>query len=492
VRLSALVQTSNGALVPVGPLGDPRVTAAVTTDLLRPARYLGGGELVLTGLVWWRPGHPERTRVFVAELVAAGVAALAAGEAELGRVPADVVDACAEAGLPLLRVPESVAFVAVIEHVARHVSPRRGDAVAAVLSRHRELMSAAAAGLDAVIGLVSGDLGLRCWVLTPTGRVVAGSAAAPDPRECRLLAQHYLRAPRLPHRVRRAGGRVVSLFATGDVRARSPVLAVGEDHADWDPSRYEVVAELVGLVALDQERATAGGEPGNALAAALCAPAGLVEVRAALGRAGLDPDATYVLAVGDGPDAAAVLTEVLAERSGPGRLGRSGETTVALVAGDDAGTLVAGARTVLELLAPGRPSAEVRIGVSDPVGGEGLLTAVASARAVAATVPGPGVGGPERMASHGLLLSAVPTQVRAAYRERVLGALLDHDRRHRTELVSTLATYLDCSGSWSRCAQRLHVHVNTLRYRVARIEALTGRDLRQLTDQTDLLLALRL
>jgi DNA-binding PucR family transcriptional regulator len=102
------------------------------------------------------------------------------------------------------------------------------------------------------------------------------------------------------------------------------------------------------------------------------------------------------------------------------------------------------------------------------------------------------VAGPDRLASHALLLAAVPDQLRDAYRERVLGPLLEHDRRHRTELVRTLAAYLDCSGSWSRCAEAMHLHVNTLRYRIERIEALTGRDLRHLPDQADLLLALHL
>ena len=72
----------------------------------------------------------------------------------------------------------------------------------------------------------------------------------------------------------------------------------------------------------------------------------------------------------------------------------------------------------------------------------------------------------------------------------MLGPLLEHDRAHRTDLVRTLAAYLECSGSWSRCAARMHLHVNTLRYRIEKIEALTGRDLRRLPDQVDLLLAL--
>jgi DNA-binding PucR family transcriptional regulator len=136
----------------------------------------------------------------------------------------------------------------------------------------------------------------------------------------------------------------------------------------------------------------------------------------------------------------------------------------------------------------------VRIGVSDVVGDDSaLLAAVAEARAVAATVsPGPAVAGPDRLASSALLLAAVPAELRRGYVERVLGPLLDHDRVHRTDLVGTLRTYLDCSGSWSRCADRMHLHVNTLRYRVERIQALTGRDLRRLDDQIDLLMAVRL
>ena len=70
--LSALVESADGGLVPVsGPGPDPEVESVVTTDLLDPGRYLNGGELVLTGLAWWRPGRPARSRQFVAALVRA-------------------------------------------------------------------------------------------------------------------------------------------------------------------------------------------------------------------------------------------------------------------------------------------------------------------------------------------------------------------------------------------------------------------------------------
>ena len=56
--------------------------------------------------------------------------------------------------------------------------------------------------------------------------------------------------------------------------------------------------------------------------------------------------------------------------------------------------------------------------------------------------------------------------------------------------VHTLRVFLDCSGSWKRAADRLHLHVNTLRYRIERIGQLTGRDLTDLADQVDLYIAL--
>ena len=49
-----------------------------------------------------------------------------------------------------------------------------------------------------------------------------------------------------------------------------------------------------------------------------------------------------------------------------------------------------------------------------------------------------------------------------------------------------------CSGSWNAAAAKMYVHVNTVRYRIRRVEELTGRDLSSLTDQVDFLLALRI
>ena len=55
--------------------------------------------------------------------------------------------------------------------------------------------------------------------------------------------------------------------------------------------------------------------------------------------------------------------------------------------------------------------------------------------------------------------------------------LLDHDREHGTEYVSTLRAYLDSLGDTAVAAARMHIHTNTLRYRLRRVAELSEADL---------------
>jgi hypothetical protein len=92
---------------------------------------------------------------------------------------------------------------------------------------------------------------------------------------------------------------------------------------------------------------------------------------------------------------------------------------------------------------------------------------------------------------HELLLASVPVPVLRSLRERLLGPVREYDARHKADLLPTLTSFLACDGSWSACAARMYVHVNTVRYRIGRIESLTGRDLSVLADRVDFFLALR-
>jgi hypothetical protein len=52
----------------------------------------------------------------------------------------------------------------------------------------------------------------------------------------------------------------------------------------------------------------------------------------------------------------------------------------------------------------------------------------------------------------------------------VIEAIRDFDAAHRTEFLLTLRAYLDAGSNIAKTAKRLHVHGNTIRYRVARLE----------------------
>ena len=122
------------------------------------------------------------------------------------------------------------------------------------------------------------------------------------------------------------------------------------------------------------------------------------------------------------------------------------------------------------------------------------MTAERPAPAAPPGPPGPGAGPeppPHQPPLHQALLASVPAPVLRASRDRLLGPLQEYDDRHNAQLIGTLRSFLDCDGSWAACASLMYVHVNTVRYRISRVEALTGRDLSALADRVDFFLALR-
>jgi DNA-binding PucR family transcriptional regulator len=547
MRLRALLDTDALGLRLLGGEAelDRAVRGVMTTDLRDPSRYLAGGELVLTGMAWRR--GPADSEGFVRLLAAAGVAGLAVGEAELRAIPDDLVAACARHHLPLFAVDERVAFAAITEHVTRQVSGERAGDLAAVVERHRRLMAPgpAGSGPEAVLDLLGSDLDLRAWVLSATGREVAEAGQGlPAPVRAELAGAQQTAARggrRGPYRMA-VQGRTYSLFPVRagatetDPRARVLTdwfLAVEADAGDWPEERLELLRGVTQLIAVEREWRDTARAVGRRLAGEIfelvaggAAPA---ETGARLRAAAqvLVPDTqgeTYwqiVVAQVDwavggpaaGPTAQALLEEVLAGPAGAAErvaVAQAEGQAVALVplpgdgAGDGAGGAYAPltADSLLGLLRgplarglgeDGRLTVGVSAAVHSPDGLRGALEEARHARRVAAARPGTvSVAGHEELASHVLLLPFVPDDVRRAFTARLLDPLRAYDRRHRSELISTLEAFLDCDGSWTRCAARLHLHVNTLRYRITRIEQLTGRDLSRLEDKLDFFLALRM
>ncbi|WP_406398903.1 PucR family transcriptional regulator ligand-binding domain-containing protein [Streptomyces sp. NBC_00879] len=564
MRLHALLETEALGLRLLGGEDelDRGVRGVMTTDLRDPSRYLSGGELVLTGLAWRHSA--EDSEPFVRILASAGVAGLAAGEAELGNIPGDLVEACSRHRLPLFAVNESVAFATITEYVVRQVSGERAGDLAAVVDRHRRLMTSgpAGGGPEVVLDLLGSDLDLRAWVLSPTGRQIAGAGdPLPGPVSATLAGEH-LAATRTgrrgPHRAT-VGGATYSLFpirntgrgaapASRDVRESvlsDWLLAVEADAGDWPAARLDLLQGVTQLIAVERDRREAARTVRRRLAQEVlelvqtgAAPAEIAaRLRVAapvllpglgtaphwqvvVARVEWEQDAAAGAAIEAGPVAQSLLEEILVDPAAEGSdsgdriaVAHTGDEAIALVplpalpvdpegpdvesteAGLHADALLGSVRDPLSagLDGDGRLTLGVSAAVSSAEGLRGALEEARHARRVAAARPGRVcAAGHHELASHVLLLPFVPDDVRRAFTARLLDPLRDYDRRHRAELIPTLEAFLDCDGSWTRCATRLHLHVNTLRYRVGRIEQLTSRDLSRLEDKLDFFLALRM
>jgi PucR family transcriptional regulator, purine catabolism regulatory protein len=84
-----------------------------------------------------------------------------------------------------------------------------------------------------------------------------------------------------------------------------------------------------------------------------------------------------------------------------------------------------------------------------------------------------------------LLSAADPAELRAR-----VDLVLDPLRGH-PQLLETLVAYLSADQNVNAAAEALHVHPNSLRYRLGRVEELLGRTLRSPATLADLYLALR-
>lgn len=485
------------------------IGGVMATDLEDPARFLQPGEIVLSGLVWWSSdGDPAKADRFVSALREAGAVALLAGEETHGEVPAALVDACRTHRVALLAVPAHTSFRAVTEAVYLRQWGELGrrptdhyalpENVRVDLDRALERGASAAELLD----LSFAHLGTPdCHLLTGSGRTVARTATAAE-----LPAQRAAEAVRGRH------GTTVRVEADDSV-FDTWYLHLPED-ARVPPRILHEIGELVGRHRRRGDRRTAPRRQAHEeLVTRVSAAYGEANaLEEGLRSCGLADAAAYTVVVAvsenadDPGDAAAALTEGLRHQGAVASAvaARPGGEAVAVLAHepDPGGEVPARLREVWPLLHACRPGAALHAGVSDPVPGPGDLPgalaqaryALAGARSAtpadAAAVPAARVARPADLADLRTLLAGVPADVRAVYQDTVLGPLLDAGKGSNATLLETLEVFLAHNCSWARTAEALHLHVNTVHYRVERIEALTGRDLSRLDHKLDLRAAL--
>lgn len=79
----------------------------------------------------------------------------------------------------------------------------------------------------------------------------------------------------------------------------------------------------------------------------------------------------------------------------------------------------------------------------------------------------------------------------SSFYEQTLSALVKYDEQYQTELVATLATYLELDGNLAATAATLYTHRHTVRYRLDRIAELCGLDVGKSDDREKLSLGLK-
>ncbi|MES4907560.1 MULTISPECIES: PucR family transcriptional regulator [unclassified Streptomyces] len=273
---------------------------AHVSELADPVPYMEGGELLLTTAMKLDAEDPEAMRRYVRRLAGAGVVGLGfAVGVNHDEVPAALVAAAEEEGLPLLEVPRRTPFIAISKAVSAAIAADQYRSVTAGFEAQRELTRAAigAEGPALLLARLAAHLDGWAALYDASGAVVA---AAPDwaaRRAARLTAdvERLLARPAPASAVLGGGGGEgdegggdgaeqgaaegadsadeaasdrVELQSLGTGRRTRGVLAVGTGAPLGTAERY-AVHSAVALLTLTTERSRALHEAEQRLGAAV-------------------------------------------------------------------------------------------------------------------------------------------------------------------------------------------------------------------------------
>lgn len=457
------------------------VSWAHVSELEDPTPWLMGAELIMTiGVAV--PRTAARQRAYLERLDDAGVAGLAVSEGLF--VPPlhrRFLAAADERGFPVLEVPLPVPFVTVTQEVAAALAGDANQRLGAQLRVFGALrwMASEDLGPQETFARLEELSGYRLYACTP-GRhpLVRGLGVPPDDAVARLPE-----SPSAPPSV--PGGFVLPIPAPGGPAGWLVALERGGPR----PAGLAVVQHIATVAALTLTVQRQVAETDRRQRA---------ETLAELLRGGLDRQAARQRLLRHGlPDEPVVLAAV--RRADGGRLADESLWRAlddvgvrALVLGQGGGHFVL-APAADSLAAALRTAESSQSGLSAPAApGEPLDVArreahwaveraAAAGRAVVTYGEGAGAG---------RWLPEDPAALRGLVRQ-VLGAALDHDAgRTGSSLVETVQVWLDRDRSATAAAAALHVHPNTLAYRLRRFGELTGRDLSATADLAEVWLAL--
>jgi len=104
---------------------------------------------------------------------------------------------------------------------------------------------------------------------------------------------------------------------------------------------------------------------------------------------------------------------------------------------------------------------------------------------------GPEVATYRDLGAFQLLLSLQDDDALLSYCRNVLGPVEQGEGGYGDELLRSLDVFIESNGHWEKAANTLFCHRHTLRYRIRRVEQLTGRDFSNARDRIEFWLALR-
>ncbi|MBQ0829934.1 PucR family transcriptional regulator [Streptomyces tagetis] len=486
------------------------------------ASLLKGGELLLT-TGYGLGTRPAEQRAFVRTLAERGITALVV---ELGprfaRLPAALVDTARSAGLPLVQLHREVPFVTVTEEIHTEIVNGHYALLQRAEEVHRRCTEAllGGGGVPQVLTILAAFADNPVFLETTDGRLLYAAGAGPegaDPLQVweGLRGQHKEAGPP-------AGSVLVDVPGggpgTGSVRARLVLLPVRSPLEPVHRMAAERTAGILAVVLMQarQEEELAARGRGDFLTdlaegrvTAEDAPA---QARVLGFKPGSGPLLPVVMRLGDPFSPAggnwAVLARAVAEelasvgvpvllgvRPVEGRvpllLGLRSDTERATVADRVAAALRAG----VERARMRRPESQPPVVVVGVPGGwaaasAGLRHAAETATAAQGLADLPWYDA-RRLDIDLLLWRLRDHPDLAAFVERAIGPLQEHDRRSRPPLLPTLQSYLAHAGRKAETARELHLNRQTLYNRLARIGELLGTDLDDPQTVLALSLALR-
>jgi len=297
----------------------------------------------------------------------------------------------------------------------------------------------------------------------------------------------------------------MSLVEGGDHVTLQPVAAQGRVDAFLALGKRDALTQFdrivfshaLSLLAIEltKTRAVAEAErrlKGDLLEQLVAGAMDPVEARAALDRFGFDlsrPIAVVALTGEDPLEALAVACdEVLSRRAGPFLTSPRDDLVLAVLQPDAPGFLAP-----LREAVAARATGTVTAGAGGLAGHEQLPRAVREARYALQVCRTEGRVEAEfaDLGTYQLLLSLQDPEALRTFADSVLAPLDAYDARHGGELIPSLRAFIERNARWETAAADLYVHRHTLRYRIRKVEQLTGRDLSSARDRMEFFLALR-